>query len=200
MELTDLIDSLGAYGLPVTIFLALAGYIFNLVTTQLELRAESRQARVEREFKYVSAQLEQLYGPLYAMVEANTAAWEVYRKSFRPGQSLNYSEFTADEKKVWRLWAEHVFIPGNRRIRQVIEQHSQLLVERELPPILISLLRHLESSNLVLPLTQDLDDISAIQQFEPWPAELRDYITKMYRQVAEEHAELLGRVRSGNGK
>ena len=187
----DLMPELNAFGVPISVLVAVAGYI---ISHQLQLRAQRMQTRLEARYAFVSAQLERLYGPLYAMVEANTAAWTVFRQSFRPGQPLDYATYDEHERAIWRTWAENVFVPSNLRMREIIEEHAHLLIEGELPPILVRLIAHIEASKLVIPLMDKEEDMRTIEQFEPWPQELRTYVHERYRQVAQEHATLTGRM------
>ena len=194
MTLKSVLDTLGSIGVPVSVLLAVFGYI---VTHQLQLRAQRYRARVEARFDFVSDQLAQLYGPLYARVEANSAAYAVFRKTFRPGLPLDYAQFTDHEKLIWRQWAENVFIPSNLEIREVIDKNAHLLVEGELPDILIRLISHIESSKLVLAMIEN-NELATLDLFEPWPDGLQAYVQEKYREVAKEHADLSGRIQRGN--
>ncbi len=172
-----------------SVLLAVVGYILKYYLG--DLRMEKYRAR----YNFVSDQLKLLYGPLYAMVEANTAAWEAYKKSSRPDAAKTFDRYTDHEKEIWQMWAEHVFIPSNKRMGEVIEQHAHLLNEPEMPDVLLRFIRHIESSKLVLPLMkQDPAETRIIDDFEPWPPQLRSYVEQEYKKVAAEHRELSGRV------
>src|ERR1041384_7167981 len=68
-----------------------------------DLRIAQRKDRLER----VNQQLRQLYGPLYAQIEAGDQAWAAFSKKFRStANSIWHSQPppTAEETAAWRLW------------------------------------------------------------------------------------------------
>jgi uncharacterized protein YqcC (DUF446 family) len=170
----------------VTVALAFLGFIVNHMSGV-------RRHQLEARFAFVSAQLERLYGPLYALVQSNTAS---YRASFRPDAPLfdRTKPFDERERAIWRTWAENVFVPSNLKIRDVLEQNAHLVLGGQIPPVFEEVLAHIESSKLVLPLLAD-GDLSLLDQFKPWPKDFNATVQQSYLAIVAEHDRLLGRIR-----
>jgi hypothetical protein len=173
----------------ITVVLAFIGYLVNHASGV-------RRHQLEARFRFVSAQLERLYGPLYALVQANTASYRAFRKTFRPDAPLfdRTKPFSEEERAIWRTWAENVFIPSNLKIRDVIEQNAHLIISGQMPPVFEAVLAHIESSKIVLPALAD-GDLSALDSFPNWPSEFNDFVAKCYAEVVKEHDRLLGHMR-----
>jgi hypothetical protein len=70
-------ETQGVAALSVTIALAVIGYAVAFVrSTALK--------RLEAKHDFVTAQLRDLYGPLYALTQGNTRTWAAFRADFRP--------------------------------------------------------------------------------------------------------------------
>jgi hypothetical protein len=87
-----------------------------------QVHQERRQARLAR----VSDQLRELYGPLNALVDVNERIWEALRQSHLPPQADRRPEASTED---WRRWRDHALMPANRRMRDLIIEHADLLVE-----------------------------------------------------------------------
>ena len=108
-----------------------------------QVRQERRQARLAR----ITSQLRELYGPLNALVDVNERIWEALRESHLPPQAERRSE-TGTEN--WRRWRDHALMPTNRRMRDLIIEHADLLVETVVPQPLQDLCAHVTSLEIVL--------------------------------------------------
>lgn len=180
-------DWIGAAGIAASVLVAYSGYL-------LSHRAGMRRQRLAAELAYVSMQVERLYGPLYSLVQSNTASWQAFRKTFRPNQPLfdRQRPFDARESQIWRAWAENVFIPSNLKIRDTIEQNAHLLSGGKMPDCFLRILAHIESSKLVLASLAD-GDLAVLDAFEPWPKDFNAFVEEAYFAAVREHARLLGR-------
>lgn len=97
-----------------------------LLTQQAQLRQERRQARLAR----INSQLRELYGPLNTLVDSNERVWDSLRSSFLPPQSERDPAVDSSE---WRKWRDEVLIPTNRRMRDLITENADLIIESEVP-------------------------------------------------------------------
>lgn len=187
--LEHLLDEHGeTVALIVSVTLALIGFLVSHASNV-------RRQRAQAQYAYVASQLQHLYGPLYALVLSNTASYMAFRKTFRPNKPLFDKDdpLTSEEREIWRAWAEHVFVPSNLRIRDVIERHAHLVRGNSMPELFRTMLAHVESSKLVLPALAD-GQLHLLDAFPDWPKEFEGYVTEEYLAVAEEHERLLGRV------
>lgn len=172
-----------------TVVLAFFGFLVNHISSVRRHQLEARLA-------FVTEQLAKLYGPLYALVQSNTAAFNAFRQTFRPNAPLfdRTKPFTDEERVIWRTWAENVFIPSNIKIRDVIEHSGHLMLDGRMPPVFEAMLAHVESSKLVLPSLAGGDPV-ALERFPPWPNDFNTFVADSYFAVVREHDRLLGRAR-----
>ncbi|MFE4537824.1 hypothetical protein ACFRKB_22515 [Streptomyces scopuliridis] len=128
-----------------SILVAVMAYWLN---HQGETRRSLREARIDR----VSSQLKDLYGPLLVLTETNEKAWsEYYRRHILPigvgpvGMSL--SEL---EEERWRTWVEAVFAPTAQKIREIITARGDLIIEGEMPPVVLEFCAHAATYDALL--------------------------------------------------
>jgi len=84
------------------------------------------------ELAFTNEQIEKLYGPLYALAQANTQTWKQFVAS---GKAPNWDNATDDQISWWRLWMSQVFQPMNVKMEDVIVHNSQLVVGDRFPEI-----------------------------------------------------------------
>jgi hypothetical protein len=125
---------------------AVAGY---LITYRNTLRLNERKDRLDR----VTRQLSDFYGPLFTTASASHAAWQLFRSQYRSGGSFWDKPGpgpTDEESAAWRRWMTTVFMPLNRRLRDVIVEHADLLDEDRVPELLLDVCAHVASYEAVL--------------------------------------------------
>lgn len=135
-----------ALSLGIPALIAVAGY---LMTYQNNLRLNERKDRLDR----VTRQLSDFYGPIFATASASMAAWRVFRSQYRPGGSFWDKPGPPpddDETAAWRRWMTTVFMPLNRRLRDVIVEHADLLDDDRVPQLLLDVCAHVASYEAVL--------------------------------------------------
>lgn len=112
-----------------------------------------RLNRRSDQLAWVSRQLSDFYGPLYALVEATEISWRAFRTNHRPGGSFwgdpdnPPSEVDA---AAWRLWMSLVFMPLNRQMRDLVVTKAQLLDEEQVPDCLLTLCAHVSTYEAIL--------------------------------------------------
>lgn len=123
-----------------SVLVAVLAFILN---QRGQIRQEQRQARLAR----VSSQVRELYGPLNAMVDVNERIWEALRDSELPPQADRRPEAGTES---WRRWRDGALMPTNRRMRDLIVQNADLLVETEVPQVLRDFCAHVTSVEITL--------------------------------------------------
>lgn len=174
----------------VTVVLAFAGYLATYVNG---LRLAQRQARLAR----VSQQLSEFYGPLFALTETNSRTFEAFQRAFaRPDGSDPFSPgVTATEEELaqWRAWATAVFVPNTRAMRDVVVRKADLLVEEEVPQVLLRLCAHVAGYEITLGRWAEGDHEES-WGLGPYPGrELEDYAREAFVRLKAEQSRLLGR-------
>jgi hypothetical protein len=132
-----------ALGVPAAV--AVVGFF---VTYAYSLRLAKRKDRLER----INRQLSDLYGPLLSLSSASDAAWKAFRRRWRPDVGSYWAdpEPTEDERVAWRTWMAAVFMPLNRRMRDVVVESSDLLEETVIPACLMDLCEHVATYEAVI--------------------------------------------------
>ncbi|MEW1690658.1 hypothetical protein ACIQOF_07880 [Streptomyces sp. NPDC091265] len=125
--------------LVVTIALAFVGFAATYLNG---LRLSQRQERLAR----TNRQLSDLYGPLFALTEANSRIFAAFKeRNARPDGRSPFEHAippSDDELAEWRLWVTTVFLPNIQAMRDLVIGHADLLSGSEMPPILLQLCAH----------------------------------------------------------
>lgn len=129
-------------GIVVAVVTAAVGYVVTFVD-------QHRKDQVQ----FVSAQIEKLYGPLFALSQANDVAWAHFHQGywkdretfFQEGQRLN-----ANDIELWRRWMSSVFQPLNVKMEDVIVNNMNLFVGEKIPAMFLQFVSHVESYKAVI--------------------------------------------------
>ncbi|WP_019932845.1 hypothetical protein [Nocardia sp. BMG111209] len=113
-----------------------------LLTQRGLVLQERRHARLIR----ISSQLAELYAPLRVLVDVNEHVWESLRASGLPPRAERRPDGPAD----WRRWRDHVLMPANRAMRDLILEHADLLVEAPAPDPLGEFCAHVAALEVAL--------------------------------------------------
>ncbi|WP_197710495.1 hypothetical protein [Streptomyces malaysiensis] len=114
-----------------------------LLSQHSRIRQERRQARLAR----VNGQLRDLYGPLNTLVDTNGQIWEALRATTFPARDERNPESGTSE---WLRWRDQVLMPTNRRIRYLIIEHADLIIETETPKPLLDFCAHVLSVEVAI--------------------------------------------------
>ncbi|MBQ1123087.1 hypothetical protein [Streptomyces sp. B15] len=176
----------------VTVGLAFIGY---LATYLNGLRLAQRQARLTR----VNEQLSDFYGPLFALMEANGRTYDAFSEKYaRPDGRDPFRHETPptdQELAEWRTWATTVFIPNIQAMRDVVVTKADLLIEEEMPHVLLQLCAHVAGYEITAArwAQGNYEEHLSLISF-PGP-ELREYIRDRFTRLKNEQARLLGHNR-----
>jgi hypothetical protein len=138
--------------MPVAVITASASIIVAVLVFVLnqwgQVRAERRRARLDR----VNAQLQQLYGPLKTLADANEAIWRALRADYLPDAARRRSSepLSQADWERWAIWVESALMPANRQMRDLIMQHAHLLIEVEMPEPLLAFCSHVAAYEVAL--------------------------------------------------
>jgi hypothetical protein len=182
----------GVLAASVAIGLAFVGYVATYLNG---LRLAQRQERLAR----VNRQLSDFYGPLLALTQANERIFGAFvERHARPGGVSVFQDATPpneEELRDWRLWVTAVFLPNIRAMRELVVGHADLLVEAEMPPLLLDLCAHVSGYEITVArwAEGDYGDHLSVVHF---PAEaISDYARQGFAALKAEQASLLGRRR-----
>lgn len=178
----------------VTVGLAVAGYLATYVNG---VRLAQRQARLAR----VNVQLSEFYGPLFAIMEANSRIYDSFSERYaRPDGRDPFDHDvppTEGELAQWRTWATTVFIPNIQAMRDVVVGKADLLIEQEMPPALLQLCAHVSGYEITAARWAQGDYEEHLSGI-PFPGrELQEYTRERFTRLKNEQAALLGRAAGG---
>lgn len=178
--------------------------------------ADQRRAQVERDRRIgrLDRQLAELYGPLLAEYEAGERNWFAFVLEFsfdehklkplrrffpahtRPTFRHPDPEALAEYRRRMRL----LFQPTNRRMRDIISAHLDLVVGFELPPQLVAFLAHAASvDELVARWSADESFTRSVASttdahtvYYVHPSGMQHYIRAAFAVLADARAKMLG--------
>ena len=173
----------------VTVALAFVGY---LATYLNGLRLAQKQAQLTR----VNQQLSELYGPLFALLEADSRIFAAYvQKYARPDGRIPIGHATPpteEELAAWRTWVTTAFIPNIRAMRDVVVTKADLLIEDEMPQVLLDLCAHVSGYEITAARWEQGDHTEHLSVL-PFPGrELGEYVRDRFTRLKSEQARLLG--------
>lgn len=154
-----------------------------LLSQQSQLRQERRQARLTR----INCQLRELYGPLNALVDSNERVWSSLRSSFLPAQGERDPFIDSPE---WRKWRDEVLIPTNRRMRDLITEHADLIIESEVPNSLREFCAHVLA--LEISVLEEVEGVRRRSLIGHPGEEFVDYVNASFTRLKGEQNKLLG--------
>jgi hypothetical protein len=164
-----------------------------LVTNLLSRQREELKTRTEASLRHVERQLEELYGPLVAlMYEGRQIFAELLRSLGRNYVFQEGMPLPPEELRTWLFWAESSFLPRNRLIRDLLTSKPHLVDGSEFPASYVSFFLH-ESSWRIhherwLKEQVAYDWHSAVN----WPLEFEREVIETFRTLKNRHAQLLG--------
>jgi hypothetical protein len=125
---------------------------------ELERQKYRNNIEVERrkaELNFVSEQIKSLYGPLFALGQASSAAFRSFCKRYADGRQLDILIFNASTNRtegtrLWRLWMGNVIMPINTKMEDIITSNSHLISGSAMPQSFVEFLAHVETYKAVI--------------------------------------------------
>lgn len=104
-------------------------------------RLEQRKNRLER----INVQLNQFYGPLLAIVQSSQQAWENFVGKYGDNPDFYKKKHNPTPEQVaeFHNWMRTVFMPNNHQLNNIVVNNTSLLVEDEIPRVLLDLMAHI---------------------------------------------------------
>lgn len=170
----------------IPLLVAFLGY---LLTYSNNVRLEDRKMRL----KYLSDQLQVLYGPLFSLSHASHQAWGELTKTLRPESKVLFDDadpLTEAELKRWRLWMTTVFQPLNLRMEEAIINNAHLIVGSDMPVHFQEFLAHVEAYRAVIQQWQ-VGDYSRHTASLPYPKSLDEYLKQTFLDLSRHQSKLL---------
>lgn len=173
----------------ITAAVTAAGWLVNNVLSQ---RREERRARTEASLRYVERQLEELYGPLAAILfEGRQIFHELLDSLGRPYVFRGDTPLPPDELKTWLFWTETSFLPRNLQIRNLLTSKPHLVDGDAFPDSYVAFFRH-ESSWRIHHDRWVKEQVPYVwHSTVAWPEEFEAQVITTFTELKAKHAGLL---------
>ncbi|MCX4768963.1 hypothetical protein [Streptomyces sp. NBC_01285] len=145
-------------------FTASASILIAVIAYWLNHHGEKRRAMHQAKLEWVNKQLRELYGPLLVMADVNETAWKEYKNRHLPdgSQRRRSQSLTEEEARRWKIWVITVFAPAALRARDTVVEHGDLVIEKEIPRVLLDFCSHAASLEVLIAewnSSQEADDL-----------------------------------------
>ena len=167
-----------------------------LVTNVLSRRREEQKAQTEASLRYVERQLEELYGPLAALMYEGRQIFQELLDSLGRRYVFEGSRpLPPDELKTWLFWTETSFLPRNRQIRDLLTSKPHLVEGGEFPESYITFFLHESSWRIHHERWLKEQVRYGWHSTVNWPTEFEADVIKTFKALKARHSELLGRLK-----
>jgi len=153
------------------------------------VRLERRKNRLER----INMQLDEFYGPLLAIVQSSQQAWENFIAKHGNNPNFYKKEQNPSKEEVaeFHNWMSTVFMPNNEKLHDIIVNNTSLLVEDEIPPVLLGLLAHILEFRIIFDQRQDQHDEVAETKSKYHGKELLLYCEENFKHLKTEQIKII---------
>ena len=129
-------------------------------------RNEDKTKRLQIKLEFLNKQIEELYGPLYSLIQLIINYWDVQQKIIsREGLSLESKE------QIIKFFRERYFFPLHNQIRKLIKNKFNLIEGIELPKSFWIYLQHSTLETTQITILKELNiDTQHLKEI-PWPKE-----------------------------
>jgi hypothetical protein len=179
------------------ICIAVLGALLSYASTRRLDRAKARLGRL-------NAQLQEFYGPLYAIFQANHIAHLEFVNTLRPGSSTLFARDVEppndDELRLWRLWAQSAHEHRSSPAYEVIISKAHLLIEDEMPPCLLQFCAHKAGYDVLIERWKQGDYTEHLSVVRHPGDELHDYLRESFTTLKREQARELEATQGRTGQ
>jgi hypothetical protein len=141
--------------------------------------------RRQRTLARTDEQIGRLYGPMFALSNASSKAWQEFRNLYRPGPIAYFDPSdppNESELRAWRSWMQTVFMPMNIEMEKLILTCGELIDGPEFPRPFAQLLAHNATYKAVLAGWAD-GDFSRNTSSLNYPEELTQFVHNEFQRL-----------------
>jgi hypothetical protein len=175
------------------VFLPVLGFAVAIGLAVWKYVYEVGQKRRENQLQRINAQLKNLYGPLYTLLEARAHSWRLFTARYdlsdwkRKGQSM-----PAEHQAGWEAWVQHQAETTNQKIYQLITENADLYLDQRMPTAFQSFIAHyMEYQDILARWAQG--DKSVLFSKMPYPDdEIAAHVKETFEMLKLQQSKLLG--------
>lgn len=160
-------------------------------------RRQDRTRRLETVLEHRERQIEELYGPLQALIEQVFTVWSVRERILRAADEaedrLSREHRDAIQDFVWTQY----FLPLHEEIRTVLRTKQHLLERGEMPKSFEAYLEHATQEQFQKLLWSERGIPTDFLEGSPWPTSFYDDVVDALEEVRLKQQGALRQVASG---
>ncbi len=143
-------------GAIVALIAAIISAIMTMQGWREEQRRSFQQMQYESEVEHIRRQIEELYGPLYGLIQKSEAIGEVYERVLPSDEEKKHSEASKNNyANIWIFFRENYFYPIGEKQAELINNKVYLLNSGEIPESFAQFLRHQATRECLLRLWKE---------------------------------------------
>jgi hypothetical protein len=188
--------------IPLPVIAALTGALvagsFSLLTLILVLRNERRKRREEARLRHLQRQIEELYGPLYGLIQFGAAVNEIELLRL-PADARDEKGRPKDEEggRVIRFFRENYYLPLNKQMMELIRTKVYLLNSDAIPDSFTKFVRHAAQLDSFHGLWKESDiKTYGVKPIE-YPLAFRSDVEGTLNELRREYNEYISRMKAG---
>jgi hypothetical protein len=172
------------------------------------LRLEDQKFRISlnldkkrAELKFVSEQIQFLYGPLFSLESASDIAFVAFMKLYASNRDSFFDDKSRSksELEAWRLWMSEVMMPLNLGMEKAIVENSHLIIGSSIPKSFRAFLGHVASYKAVLKKWDEARSNGTLEQLTDsdhmaianFPLQMKNDVKTAFAQLRIKQLELL---------
>ena len=163
----------------------------------LERKRDFANRQQDLEIAYLERQIEELYGPLWGLIEQSKAIYDVTcfdLPRYKDGR-LARDKFTKNQKRTYNYIKENYFIPIHQKITEIINSKMHLINGSEVPPSFLEFIRYAALFQSSFRLLQDMhiDHLDLEIMEAKWPEQFTEDTKNTLEALRNRHREYFGK-------
>jgi hypothetical protein len=173
----------------------------NLRLEEQKFRISLNLDKKRAELKFVSEQIQFLYGPLFSLESASEIAFLAFMELHAPNRDAFFDgkKRSKSDLEAWRMWMSEVMMPINLRMEQAIIENSHLIIGSSMPKSFQVFLGHVSSYKAVLKKWEEAKSNGALDQLTDsdhvavanFPSDMKNDVRTAFVQLHAKQLELL---------
>lgn len=182
--------------IPLPIIAAITGALSAGIVSLFTLRRRSRE---EAALRHLQRQIEELYGPLYGLIQYGAAINDIEMLRL-PDSARDARGRPLDEEggKVLRFFREHYYLPLNQQIVELIRTKVYLLDSDSIPKTFNGFIRHAAQLDCFHRLWKEADiSTHGIEPIE-YPLDFKSDVERTLNELRREYNEYIRRMKGNS--
>lgn len=161
------------------------------LNNSLEQKKDDEARRRELKIAYLERQIEELYGPVWGLIEQSRRLYEVTCKDLprHPDGRLARDQFTREQTVEYNFIKENYFIPIHTQIAEILCTKMHLVDQKELPDSFVEFFGYaaLTRSSYQLMKEKQIGHLDQMVKKVKWPHSFNQDIKRKLEELRMEH-------------